>query len=513
MVEPETPKARAVREHWAKITETAHDAIAGKLDARKKAVLADTLERFEADLSPHLAPLVDHLLDDPAIPEPIRNLLAEIADPQHFTGSLLIGIAVGGLISPMLGAIVAPVVDEITDQAWSRSPGMELSPAEIALGVLRHNPHLGNPYAEAATSGINSQRLDALIYNTGHGLAIEELLLLFRRGQIDQARLETGLRQSAIRDEWFPELLDLRFAPPGAGTVITGVLKGHLSEAEGRVKLQQAGIDPTNFDWMRASSGRPPGIMQMVELWNRGYVSQAKVEQAVKQSDINPDYMPDVLNLRWYHPPPRSIVPMLRHGAITEARARTLLSEHGLKAEDVDAFVKEAGHSAVSTAKELSASLVVRLYEQKLIPRADATARLGRMQYNPVDANLYLELADEQVKERALAAATTRVHSLFVHHKITRAEAQADLAKIGQPAAAITQLLGLWDEELVTNVVYPSPSAWVGAYRREIIDLARCVAEVKKAGYVGMSVKVVIADGFPAGKLPKEVFDLNPANL
>lgn len=495
------------------MADAAHDAIASKLDARKRAHLEGLLEQAERELVPHVRPFIEHLLDSDELPPAVSDLLNKIADPEHFTQSLLVGIALGTIISPILGAIVAPLVDEISDQAWSRAPGMELSPAEIALGVLRHNPHIGDPYAEAATSGINRGRLDALIYNTGHGLAIEELLLLYRRGQIDQARLQVGLRQSAIRDEWFPELLDLRFAPPGAGTVITGVLKGHLSDAEGRAKLAQAGIDPTNFDWMRASSGRPPGIMQMVELWNRGYTSQAKVEQAVRQSDINPDYMPDVLNLRWYHAPPRSIVPMLRHGAITEARARTLLAEHGLKAEDVDAFVREAGHSAVSTAKELSASLVVRLYEQKLIPRADATARLGRMQYNPVDANLYLDLADDQVKDRALSAATTRVHSLYVHHKITRAEAQADLAKIGQPAAAITQLLGLWDEELVTNVVYPSPSAWVGAYRRKIIDLARCVAEVKKAGYVGMSVKVVIADGFPAGKLPQEVFNLNPANL
>lgn len=506
-------KSKAIADHWAKVVDTAHDAIAGKLDARKKAVLTETLERVETDIAPHLAPLIEHLLNDPNVPESVRGLLGELANPQHFTSSLLIGIAVGGIISPMLGAVVAPIVDTIADEAWTRSPGMELSPAEIALGMLRHNPHIGDPYAEAATSGINHSRLDALVYNTGHGLAIEELLLLYRRGQISQARLEEGLRQSAVRDEWFGELLDLRYAPPGAGTVITGALKGWLTPGEAQKKLGESGIDPANYDWLFHSSGRPPGIMSMIGLWNRGLTTQAKVEQAVRQSDINVDYMAEVLNLRHYHLPPRSVIPMLRSGALTEAEARDRLTKHGVDPADITAFIKEGTQHASSSLKELSASAIARAYELKLIAKGDASARLTALKYNPADAEILLDIADAAAAHSLLAAATTRIHTLYVRQRITRAVASADLAKAGQPPAAVTQLLALWDEEITTDVAYPTASQWVGAYRREVITLSRCITEVKKAGYVGWSVKVIIADGFPPGHLPDAVAALDPDTL
>lgn len=505
--------ADAIRRHWAGIVETAHDAIAGKLDARKTAQLGDVLERFETDLSPHIAPLVEHLLDDPDVPEPIRNLLGEMANPTHFTTSLLIGIGVGGLIGPLLGSIVAPLVQDISNSSWPKNPSIPLSPPELALGMLRHNPSIGDPYAEAAKSGLSASRLDALLYNTGESLPVGELLLLYRRGQISEARLVTGLRQSRIRDEWLPEVLDLRFQPPGAGTVITGALKGHLSDADAAKRLGESGIDPANFAWMRASSGRPPGIVEMIGLWNRGYTSQARVEAAVRQSDINDDYLAEVLNLRWYHVPPRSIVPMLRSGSITEARARQLLSEHGVRPADQDAFILEATQHASANVKELSASQIARAYEEKLIPRATAIARLEALKYNAADSTLLLDMADAAVARAALGAATTRIHSLYVRRKITKAQASADLSKIGQPPAAITQLFQLWDEELSTDVPYPTVAQWVGAYRREVIDLPRCIAEVQKAGFTGWGVKVEIADGFPAGHVPDEVVALNPANL
>lgn len=513
MVDDRERKTQAIREHWAGIVSHAHDAIAGKLDARSKQRVADYAHEFERDVSPHVAPLVEHLLDDETIPEPIRNLLRELATPQHQTGALLLGIALGGMIAPVLGAIVGPAVEQIADTQWTKNPYRNLSPAEAALAVLRHNPHLADPAGEALTSGIDQSRFNALVYNTGDSLPMGELLQLYRRNLIDQGRLQTGLRQSRMRDEWFPEILDLRYQPPGAGTVITGVLKAHLSEADGRKKLAEAGIDPTNFEWMKDSSGRPPGIMSMVGLWNRGYTSQAKVEQAVRQSDINPDYMAEVLALRWYHVPPRSIVPMLRSGSITEARARVLLSEHGVRPEDQDAFLREATQHRDAVVKSLSASQVARAYENRLIVKGEALQRLGAIKYNAVDAELLLDIADTEVAHRALAAATTRIHSLYVHRKITRAEASADLSKVGQPAAAITQLLALWDEELTIDTPHLSMSQWGGALRREIITLTEFIARAHAAGWSGLPVKVLAAEAFPAGHVPTAVMALNPANL
>ena len=82
---------------------------------------------------------------------------------------------------------------------------------------------------------------------------------------------------------------------------------------------------------MKATAGRPPGVESMLQLWNRNLagdnrssVTEAVINDVVHQSDINDRFLPYVKELRTYIPPPRSIVPMLRSGAITQAEFDSL---------------------------------------------------------------------------------------------------------------------------------------------------------------------------------------------
>lgn len=501
------------RDHWATVAAGVHDAIGAKIDQRKRDHLADTLERFERELVPTLAPMLAGIVDNENVPHEVRDLVAAVIEPEHFTQSLLIGIAVGAVISPVLGAATAPYVQSLANEVWPHNPVVPLSPAELALATLRHNPHVGAPYGEAAMSGVNKDRMDALIYNTGEALALGELLLLYRRGQIDEARLVTGMRQSRIRDEWMPELLDLRFAPPGAGEVIAGALKRHLPIPDARQKLGEAGINPVNFDWMLASAGRPPGVETVVQLWNRGYATEADVDRTIAQSDVNPDFATLVKATRWYHVPPRSIVPMLRAGGITEARARVLLTEHGVRAEDQDAFITEAHTSRTVATREIGAQQALRAYEQRLIDRSAVVARLVALRYVQPDIDLLIELADHAVTERFRNAAITRVRSRYVAHKLDNAAAQALLAKLQLPGPAITDLLTLWADERAANVATLTVGQWQQGYHRGIIGLSSFVAQMQAHGYHGVEIKILAAEAWPMGKIPAEVTALNPTNL
>lgn len=498
---------------WQNVAKAVHDAIRPNAQQDRRDHLTGVLEQFEQELAPLLAPIVADLASHPATPESVRPLLQAIKGPEQFTQSLLIGIAVGSTIGPVLGAAIAPEVQQIGNIRWPTKPDIPLSPPEIALGVIRNNPHINNPAGEAAMSGINAERLQALEYNTGEPPSPQELLLLYRRGQIDQARLETGIRQSRIRDEWFPEVLDLRFAPPAAGEVIAGAIKGHLPDADATTKLGQAGIDPSNFAWMKATAGRPPGIEQMLHLWNRGVATEADVDAAVRQSDINDTYLPFVKELRKYFPPPRSIVPMLRANAITEAQARTLLTYYGVDPQWVDAFIAEAHTTRTSAIKELSASQTVRAYENGLIDQPTAMSRLEGLKYPAADATLMLQIADEAVTERYRNARVTRVHARYVAHKIDQNTATAELSKFGLPGPAISQLMTLWTDERDANTAVLSLSQTQGAYHRGIITLQEFITRAHAMGYSGLDVKIVAAEAWPPTRVPAEVLALNPAAL
>lgn len=501
--EPDVPADGRMQSAWVRIGDAVHDRIAPKVKAAKHEHVADLLERFERELVPHIAPFLTDILDNEQVPQPIRDLVAAIAAPEHFTQSLLIGVALGSVISPVLGAATAPFIQTLANEVWPVNPSVPLSPAEAALATLRHNPHLGNPAGEAALSGMNAGRFDAMVYNTGEALALGELLLLYRRGQISEDRLVTGLRQSRIRDEWLPEILQLQFAPPGAGEVIAGAVKGHLTDADATTKLGEAGINPANYAWLRASAGRPPGIEQMLHLRNRGEATTDDVIRAVRQSDINDDFLPFVLHLGEYHPPPRSIVPMLRHGAITEARARELLAQNGVLPADIDAFVIEAHTTPASTGKQLTQAQVLRMYQAHFIDRATATARLAALLYPGDEITLLLDYTDTARHEAAITAAANKIGAQYVAHHLTRPEVATALGELGMNGAQQTDVLAVWDIERATLVHRLTPAQVVGAYRRGEIDPLQTQQRLLDLGVQLADLAIVVADGWPPGK-PEE---------
>ena len=458
------------------------------------------LEGLEQRIAPMLAPIIQEAIDDPATDPAVREMFGTVAAPTHKFDSSLITVGLAAILYPFLQAALQPHVTSLAQQAWARDNSLVLSPAEVALGVIKNT--LGNidPLSEVGDSGINPERFQVLVDNTGEPPGIAELLQALRRGIIDRTRLDHGIRQSRLRDEWEDVIFALRYAPPPAGEVIAGYLKGHLSAAEAATRLSEAGTDPTNLEWMRATAGRPLGLEEMLHLWNRGEMTEADVDAGIRQSDINNDYLAFAKQLRHYFPPPRSVVPMLRSGAITETQARQLLTFYGVGEPWATAFVTEATHTKASAVKDLSQAQTLRMYGARFIDRATATARLQRLGYDDATITLLLDFADEAQHERYTNAVVTRIHSRFVSYKLTEAEARAALTADKIPPGAITDLLALWHIERDANVHVLTPASIVGAYRRQEIGPAETKARLLAVGVQQSDLAIVVADGFAPTK-------------
>jgi hypothetical protein len=496
-VERVTGRVGAARDHWVGIVDAAHDKLAAKIDARKVAHVAGILEAFEADLAPHLAPLLAGIVDNPEIPQPIRELVAAITEPQHFTQSLLIGIAVGAVVSPVLVAATAPLTQVLANEAWSRGPTIPLSPDLLAASVIKGVVTEAQAASVAEQSGVSAGHFHTMVQTAGQSFGSAEALLLLRRGQIDQAEFERILHYSNTRNDFIPDILKLRYAPPPAGEVIAGALKAHLSDADATDKLAEAGIDPVNFPWMKATAGRPYGTMEGLQLLNRGLIDEARMRQVIAQSDVNPAYADDILHLRVYLPPARSVIPLLRSGAITEARARVLLQEHGLQPQDIDAYILNAQHTKAGTAKELTGAQVIRMYADRFIDRATAQTRLATAAYPPDQVTLLLDFADRQRAEKLMGALISKVGTLYVAHKLDRSTAATALNGGPVPAAVQADLFHVWDLERTANVHHPTPAQIVGAYRRQIITPLVTRTRLTQLGVSAADLPIVVADGFP----------------
>lgn len=494
------------------ITPPLVDAIADRLTAAHAqnvgvtheslhSLLDTVLEAHEADLAAITAPILAQHVGELDLPEPVRKLFDVLLDPSHQTQFFTALFAVRAIIDQFVFAAIAPLVQDVTNQAWPKlGPNVPLSPAQLALAVVKGKRDAASATRDAAMSGTDANHFGTMVDITGEPIGIQEGLLLYRRGQIDDARLEELVRESRLRVEWLPEVKELRFAPPPAGEVIAGALKQHLDDATARRKLAEAGIQPDNYDWMKATAGRPYGTEQALHLLNRGEIGEARVRQVIAQSDINSEFADDILQLRWYIPPVRSIMPMLRAGAITDDRARQLLAENGVRAEDIPLYIAEGHHTKTEAIKDLSQAQTLRMYGANFITRADAHDRLDALGYDVDTIKLLLDFADEARHERYVNAIVSRVHARYVGYKLTANEVHTALNADGVPPAAITDLLRLWDIERDANYHALTPAAIVGAYRRGEIGPAETKARLIAVGVQEADLHIVVADGYAPTK-------------
>jgi hypothetical protein len=490
-------KAAQAREHLAQVGEEIHGRIAGKINDHKTAHLAGVLERFESDFAPHLAAILAHVVDNPNLPEPLRQLLRELTEPQHFTASLGIGIAVGAIVGPGIGAAIAPFIQVLANDVWAANATIPLSPALVAESVIKGVLPLADAENEAASSGINAGRFKTMVNTAGQAIGIHEAISLWRRELIDEAELTRVVHYSNVRSDFLPDILKLRTDPPSKSEAITGRLKSHLDDATARRLFAQAGGRPEDYDWELASSGRPISPLEMLHLWNRNKAAESDVDDAVAQSDINPHYLPFVKELRWYVPPVRSVMAMLRSTAIDDAKATELFQENGVRDADIPGYLAEAHHSRTQSVKELSQAQVLRLYGAKFMAAGEATTRLTELGYQQADITLLLGFADEAQHERYANAVVTRIHAKFTTYKLDETEARAALIADQIPAAAIDDYMKLWQIERDASIHVLSSAAIVGAARRQVITPLQTRARLLDIGVQPADIAIVVADGFP----------------
>lgn len=479
----------------------ARDALRPHEAAHADQRLTGWLDRFESHMADTVGPLLEEYANDPEVPPEVRDLFAQVLHPSEALGvSPLIAI-VAGLFYPLVSAAMAGPQALVAAHSFGAMVGaggtVPLSPAEVALGQVRNTLGKLDPYSEGARSGYDPERVDILALNTGEPIGVAEGLLLFRRGKLTLDQLRHLVRQSRIRDEWFDSVVDLQYTPPGVGEVIAGALKGHLSDTDATQKVAEAGVDPVNFPWMRATAGRPPGIEQMLALRNRNQATTDDVTAAVRQSDINDHYLPFVLHLGEYHPPVRSIMAMLRSGAIDDTKATTLFQNQGVLAADIPGYLAEAHHGRTSSAKTLGQSTVIRMYLAGLLSHADATSRLVALGYQPADTDLLLQMADDAKKERYANAIITRMHTLYVSHKATDTDVHSALAADGIDTTLTSELLALWKIERSANVHAPTVPMIGHAYRQGYITATETKTRLLAAGVQPDDLGIVVANFYP----------------
>lgn len=399
---------------------------------------------------------------------------------------ILLWTVVGQLISPLL----APLIQVEANTVNSRASVVPISPAEAALGVLRGDIPQGDAESEAQMSGINTTRFGWMLANTGEPISPQEALELLRRGKIDQPTLERAIRQSRVRDEWIPAILDLAYEPMTVADAVAAAVEEQLPYDVAKAKAAQAGLDVSDFDTLVQTRGRPPGPSELLELVRRGIIPEngtgpgvLSLEQGIAESDVKTKWVPAYRALLEYMPPPRTITALERQGVITPTQAQQMYQAAGLTPELAAAYSASATTTKLAKQREITEAQLLSMYQDQFMSAAEVTPMLVGLGYTEAEVEILLHWEDAKRELTLLKSAIGRIHTLYVNRKIGTTTATNALNSLGVSSDQQTHMFTTWTIERETRVPTLTAAQISAGVQYQVITSDQGLAALQDLGY------------------------------
>lgn len=433
------------------------------------------------------------------LPDLIEKLMAQ---PWFITAGLL------AVLGPIAMAAMAPIQTFLTQEGYSVDPNVELTPPVLADLVVRGMITMADATARAARYGINAERFQLMVNDTGDSPALQQLADMFHRGLIpldgagaDAVTVEQGILEGRVRDKWVDAIKGIMTIWPTIGQTVIAAIRNQLSMADAQALYAKIGGEPQFFQLLYDISGNPPSALDAARLARRGLIpkegtgpSVTSFRQAVAEGDTKDKWGDALWALSEYFPPPRTIVALVRAGTITDQQALQYMEMAGASPQLAAAYIHEGHTPRTATAKVLAESIVHALYTDLLIDLATATTMLEALGFDAQDAGFILAVWDMELHAKALTSAIAKLRALFISRHISVNEATAELAKLELPAKQATDLIGIWTMEQRASIKLPTEAQVAAAVKKTILTSDQGLQLLYDMGYTEFGAWLVLSE-------------------
>ena len=411
------------------------------------------------------------------------------------------------VMGQVVGAILGPTLELVAQEVNAIEPTAELSPADLANAVVQSYISQADAAHSAARSGLDAGKFGTLVDLAGDALAPDALAEALRRGLIPEGgrgagstSFEQGIAEGRLKNKWAGIVKELAVRWPTPADALDALLEGQISEADARSLYAKFGGDPQYFTMLYDTRGNAPTPVEALEMANRGIIpwtgtgpAATSFEQAFLEGPWRNKWEPAFRGVGEYLPPPRTITAMVRNGSLAQDVALSLLMKQGLTHDLAAAYIHDALNGKAETHRELTVAQLLDLYAAGLISADDAKTLLVALKYSADSADELLAYKDLQRAIAATRQAVSRVHTLYVNHKIDRANAGGALNSLAVPAPQIDQILRTWDIERGVNVKVLTEAQIVDAWKYDIIDQDEATAELVNIGYTPRDAWILLS--------------------
>lgn len=327
-----------------------------------------------------------------------------------------------------------------------------LSPQDAAMA--RQQGFLTDVQARqvSALQGVEAADADLLFELSGLPPGAEQMIELWRRGEVDESRVRQSLIEGHIKLKYADDVLKLRYTPLSASIAAEALIRQRMPQEKAIQIADQNGIRREDFLLWSDMLGRPIAPGQALTLARRGEFTFDQFKEAVARSDVRTEYADDLWKLRRVIPPLFQISRLLAAGSIPHDLGVKYITEEGYDVELAHAIADAAGKAKTSKTRDLAAGQIDALYESGLETKEWAVSALVGLGYEADEAEWHLELLDARRLLAALQSRLNRIHTLYISHKIDHNAAADDLVSLGISDEARGLLLETWDEERTANV-------------------------------------------------------------
>jgi hypothetical protein len=424
------------------------------------------------------------------------GIIKKLFGPNSVTRQFFVWTVAQGVVN----AVLAPMFQAILNRANTVNPNVPASPALLADMVDKGVAGIEWARDEARKSGTHPNIFNLMVETVGIPPPLADMLHLWRRGKVTRDAVERAIRQSHVKKEWVDTILLLGVQPPTHTDILEAYLEGQVGEARARELFAQLGGDPEFFDLLYNTRGSAPTPNEAADMarkriipWEGTGPGVVSFEQAFKEGPWRNKWLEPWRRTTEYLPPPRTITAMLREGSVTVAEATDLLQRQGVPNELIASYLTDASTGKTQKAKELTESVISTLYQENAIDDNQARAFLGKLRYEPSEANFVLtawQLARE-LRYRNTAISTVRTQ--FISHRIGVNEASMALDKFGVPSTQRQHLLALWTEEEKLKVTLLTAAQVKSAFKKDLLSIEEAMQRLIDQGYSEQDALIYLA--------------------
>lgn len=423
-------------------------------------------------------------VDRTAWPAPLLPLLDRVPWMRDSVALYYLGAfysyaqALGSVIGAWVGILARPAVRELERQELNQIPSVAdlVNMAVSNVPVRDPQGQPVDPRELAKLWGLPVNYFDALYASTGQAPAIGQLLELVNRQAGNEIRgerkytveyVEQALKETALKDKFIPDLLELRYALLGASDYIRLAVKdAYTKDAQLRAaldadfpealtgKLTALGYAPEDAAAVWRAHWDLPSPTQVYDMLHRQLVDLDTVKDYLRQADYDPRWRDLLVNIS-YDPITRTdakraykikapgwdderLVKAFRDVGYSEADARLLAD---FVRQDVSEEARQERELLVGPIR----SQALAMYKARRIDEATLRQVLANLKYPTDLVDRYvadIEFAREADLREEVSAA---LKGAYVKGLRTRDDTRALLIANGWTGEAADEVLVPWD--------------------------------------------------------------------